>query len=184
MALGETLPTPLRALAKTKPAVRASAIQELKHAPWFANKSESTHEDSIRAVVNEDDFDALTTAAALVRLIEESHPLAGDLVDPLSEGGILGTGGVLLRKALPRPSRVTHRATQGIQRKTPRGRQAETGLRCPIPGCNMRFAIGRVGWDAHVGSARKHPEWHPRVKAPRRRRELFREEFPTWPDDS
>ena len=45
---------------------------------------------------SEDDFDALLTAAALLRLVAEGRPLSCELVDPAVEGGILGTGGVSL----------------------------------------------------------------------------------------
>ncbi len=55
-----------------------------------------------------------------------------------------------------------------------------TGHRCPIPGCNMSFKIGRLGWDAHVGAKRKHANWHPGVQDSERRKALFKAEFAHW----
>ena len=56
------------------------------------------------AEVDEDPFDALMACAALVRLMAEGRPLSCPLVDPVAEGGILGTGDVSLA-ARPRPPR-------------------------------------------------------------------------------
>ena len=36
--------------------------------------------------------------------------------------------------------------------------------KCPIKGCKFTFAQGRLGWDAHVGSLKNHPDYHPRIK--------------------
>ena len=51
-------------------------------------------------VMDEDDFDACVTAAALLRCILEGAPLCpAQLQSPASEGGMLGTGSVNLRFA-------------------------------------------------------------------------------------
>lgn len=99
-ATAETLPTPPRALAKTKPAVRARALRALADAAWV-RRHRVALADLDAAAASEDDFDALMTAAALVRLLAEGRPLADTLVDPAHEGGILGTGGI----AWPPPRR-------------------------------------------------------------------------------
>jgi hypothetical protein len=53
----------------------------------------------------------LFQAAANVRLIESSTPLSSSLVDARWEGGILGTGGVVLE-----PPRVGRRAAPSKRR--------------------------------------------------------------------
>ena len=51
---------------------------------------------------------------------------------------------------------------------------------CPIPGCQKVFNDSRGGWDAHVASPKKHPEWHPKIDDPYERKARFRAEFPSW----
>jgi hypothetical protein len=49
-----------------------------------------------RAEAGEDDFNAVMQAAALVRMLDSGIPLSSHLADPTWEGGILGTGGLVL----------------------------------------------------------------------------------------
>ena len=51
---------------------------------------------------------------------------------------------------------------------------------CPIPGCQKVFNGSRGGWDAHVASPKKHPEWHPEIDAPYERKARFGAKFPDW----
>ena len=48
---------------------------------------------------------------------------------------------------------------------------------CPIPGCSKIFRNSRGGWDTHVGSLRKHPDWHPDVSNPEERKRIFKAEY-------
>ena len=48
---------------------------------------------------------------------------------------------------------------------------------CPIPGCSKIFRRSRGGWDAHVGSLRIHPDWHPDVSNPEERKWIFKAEY-------
>lgn len=89
VALADRLPAPPRALAKTRRDVRAEALGRLDRASW--PREHGVDLGSLAAArASEDDFDALLTAAALVRLAVEGRPLSGELVDPCAEGGILG----------------------------------------------------------------------------------------------
>ncbi len=100
-ALAASLPAPPRALGKTRREVRRATLAALQEADWV--RSRRIQLGSLAAAeASEDDFDALLTAAALVRCIAEGQPLSGELVDPAVEGGILGTGTVLL----PGPPRL------------------------------------------------------------------------------
>ena len=51
---------------------------------------------------------------------------------------------------------------------------------CPIPGCQKVFNGSRGGWDAHIASPKKHPEWHPEIDDPRDRKARFKTEFSSW----
>ena len=50
-------------------------------------------------------------------------------------------------------------------------------FRCPIPGCDKTYEHTRGGWDAHVGSLRAHPLWHPELASAEERKLRFKEEF-------
>lgn len=170
VALSEQLPAALRPIAKTKAPARAAALDELQQAAWLRTADVSL-EDLGPAYANEDDFDALMTAAALMRLVAESRPLADQFVDAHAEGGMLGTSGIdfdLKRESRPRTRRPAAR------------REPRQGLRCPIVGCTKVFASGRGGWDSHVASLAKHRSWHPGVPDGDRRKALFREAFQAW----
>lgn len=49
---------------------------------------------------------------------------------------------------------------------------------CPI--CRYRFSTGILGWDKHVGTFDKHPDWHPELKLPAERQAVFAAEFPEF----
>ncbi|MHB8879721.1 MAG: hypothetical protein ACYC8T_39035, partial [Myxococcaceae bacterium] len=101
-ALSHVLPARPRALAKTQRPVRATAVRDLAAMPWVAQRGVRLS-DQERAIDNEDDFDAMMTAAALLRVHLEGYPVSDpSLDDPVAEGGILCTGtldfGLNLRK--------------------------------------------------------------------------------------
>lgn len=99
IALADALPCRPVALAKRDPAVRRRALEALGGASWTSGCA--FEPDGLAAArASEDDFDALLQAAALVRLVDAGCSLASFLVDPIWEGGILGTGGLML--AAPR----------------------------------------------------------------------------------
>ncbi|HSP73170.1 MAG TPA: DUF429 domain-containing protein, partial [Gaiellaceae bacterium] len=87
-ALSPSLPARPRSLAKTKEDVRRSALAALRDADWVRDRHvRIRHADA--AERSEDDFDALLTAAALLRLLLEGRPLYTTDPDPVAEGGIL-----------------------------------------------------------------------------------------------
>ncbi len=90
IALATTLPTPLLPLAKTKSDVRRQAISRLSGSEWPVRLGVRI-DDTDAALGNEDDFDALLSAAALTRLFLEKAPFdSADSIDPVAEGGVLG----------------------------------------------------------------------------------------------
>lgn len=175
IALAETLPAPLLALAKTQQGTRYHAVHGLLESDWVAAADVSIL-DSETAIANEDDFDALISAAALLRLVLAKAPL-GSLgpEDPVAEGGVLGSASVLPTSrrspggmhAVPGPARL-------------RAAPVAKAYPCPIPGCSHVFRNGRGGWDAHVAALQRHPDWRPEVTDPVRRKQLFRREFAAW----
>ena len=126
IALAEAWPTRPTAIAKTRKEQRVRALRALARASWIA-KSDVSLPDLAAARASEDDFDALLTAAALVRHFAERRPLSCWLVDPLLEGGILGTGLLALGER-PRPSRRAGR----VARATP-GHSGRRGSRRDRP---------------------------------------------------
>jgi hypothetical protein len=95
-ALVDEAPRARMSLAKTNGDTRARALVCLTRSKWSA-ASAIKFEDLDRASTNEDDFDALMTAAALLRCVVEGLPLwASPIHLPLIEGAILGTGSVAL----------------------------------------------------------------------------------------
>jgi mutator protein MutT len=177
VALAKTLPANLLRLSKTNAAERQIRLKELSEAAWLKEAGVEIS-DIEWAQRSEDDFDALMQATALVRLISSAVPISSVIVDPIWEGGILGTGGLTPRHP-------------GLSRSTPRRRRhspmgvdpkAASLKRCPIDGCRKVFQSGRLGWDAHVGSLRRHPDWEPTLLLPKERRDVFRKQFPDWFD--
>lgn len=95
VALAERLPGPMLQISRTTRGERMRRLDELRGMPWFRVVSVEPG-DLEAAAAGDDDFDALMQAAAFVRLVETSTALSSSLVDARWEGGILGTGGVVL----------------------------------------------------------------------------------------
>ena len=91
VALAPSCPAKPLSIGKTKEEPRRQALRALARAGWIA-KSDVSLPDLSAARASEDDFDALLTAAALVRHFVECQPLSCWLVDPLVEGGSSGRG--------------------------------------------------------------------------------------------
>lgn len=90
IALADELPAPLVAISKTREAARETALERLSGADWVARHRVALQDLDV-ARRNEDDFDALLSAAALMRLVLERAPLEGpEWVDSTTEGGVVG----------------------------------------------------------------------------------------------
>lgn len=175
IALAPSLPAPLRTIAKTQSGPREDALKDLLEAEWVVHRG-VTLLDTDMAAESEDHFDALISAVALLRLFLERAPLEShDTVDPVSEGGVLGAAsldGSTQRSA--RPKRTEQSKTVAIDDKTTRS------YPCPIQGCSHVFLNTRGGWDAHVASVRRHPNWHPEELNAASRKLIFKREFAEW----
>jgi hypothetical protein len=88
-ALSAELPAKPRTLFKTQQRTRTAEVINLQASPWLADFGVSLS-DLSAAVASEDDFDALMTVAALLRLTLAGQPLTHSTPDCVSEGGILG----------------------------------------------------------------------------------------------
>jgi hypothetical protein len=122
LALEPELPAALMPLGKGSASVRARAVASLEAASWTR-----THAVSIRnlelAREDEDHFDAMISAAALLRCVLEGHPLDEARCDTV-EGGILGLPSVRLdgarsdafRPARPTPTRPAPRSSPSSPR--------------------------------------------------------------------
>ena len=174
IALSESLPAPLYPVAKTKQTARQNALETLRKAAWIS-REQITIEDIQAAIANEDDFDALISAAALTRLFIEKAPLedANDS-DSKVEGDVLGTA------SLSGKTGYAERPRKSLASTGQHATLAGQALPCPLPGCLHVFARGRSGWDAHVASVNAHPDWHPEVLDAVRRKKIFRREFSDW----
>jgi hypothetical protein len=94
IALAKTLPATLTALPKTRVRARQGALGGLLASTWVAREG-VMFEDLDAAVKSEDDFDALMSAAALMRLHLEGAPIESPgTVDAVAEGGVLGAASV------------------------------------------------------------------------------------------
>lgn len=100
VALASVLPAAPERLAKTRPAARRHALARLRAAPW-RRAAGVAMVDTGRAAACEDAFDALLSAAALVRLLAEERAPGGALVDARDEGGLAELGGVVAASAPP-----------------------------------------------------------------------------------
>jgi hypothetical protein len=87
-ALASQLPATPKSLAKTKRDVRVAAVAELESAKWVNDKG-ARIENAALAIEDDGDFDALLTAAALLRLTLAGRPLSTFATDAIAEGGIL-----------------------------------------------------------------------------------------------
>jgi hypothetical protein len=172
IALAKTLPTPLLSLGKTRQVSRQDSLKRLQESDWVAS-SQIAFQGLDAALSNEDDFDALFSAAALLRMVLQNSPLEDpEDVSSTIEGSVLGaasltTSAIRINGPHPKPSaRVTTKSSQA--------------RRCPISGCHHVFQNTCGGWDAHVASVARHPEWHPDVLGTTERKQLFKQEFPEW----
>jgi hypothetical protein len=94
IALAETLPANLTSIPKTRVQARQRALGGLLGSTWVAREG-VIFDDLDAAVKNEDDFDALMSAAALMRLHLEGAPMESPgTVDAVAEGGVLGAASV------------------------------------------------------------------------------------------
>ena len=175
ITLAKTLPAPLLSLAKTRHGSRQDALTRLQDSDWVAS-SQIMLQDLDAALSNEDDFDALFSAAALLRMVIENSPLECPEDASLTvEGSVLGaasltTSAIRLNSPPPKPSARAATKSTRLPKAYP----------CPIPGCHHVFHNSRSGWDAHVASVAHHPEWHPHVLNATERKQLFKRDFPDW----
>jgi hypothetical protein len=173
-------------LSKSRAETRHEAITCLLSRPWVRDGGVEIH-DPDDALANENQFDALVTAAGLLRLVIEGDPLSsGAFEDPFAEGRILGTGAINFDLPegdfVPDPykdgretlSRSLYCAEPSFRPGSP------AQFRCPISNCTKVFVGSRGGWDAHVGSFRMHPTWEPEIKDHRQRLSVFREQYPEF----
>ena len=176
IALAEFLPARLRSIAKTKETERRKAVAELMESDWLAREMVNIS-DLESALINEDDFDALFSAVALMRMFLENAPLESrETIDVISEGGVLGAA------SLTTPANREGKARRRISRTMSKSRpiQASITYPCPIPGCAYVCQQSRRGWDAHISSLSRHPHWHPEVLQEAERKMLFKQEFQEW----
>ena len=192
--LADELPAPHRVLvAKTKCEQRRAVCERIAHARWVESGRVDLgdlgplQDDTESA---EDAFDSHVTAAAVMRCILDDRPLvAPDWIDPVAEGSMLLAGPVD-----PAPPARWFRMPPSVQTQGPRRASPPaandtplpkgTEYRCPIPQCGKVFRESRSGWDAHVASLAKHRAWHPDVVDGKKRKDLFRQEYPGWFDRS
>jgi len=87
-ALAGELPALPRGLAKTKGDVRAAEVVALTQAEWV-QRGGVVIDDVQFAIADDGDFDALMTAAAILRLTLSALPLSTFGTDPIAEGAIL-----------------------------------------------------------------------------------------------
>ncbi|MGB5571424.1 MAG: hypothetical protein WBM81_19205 [Sedimenticolaceae bacterium] len=128
------------------------------------------------ALANEDDFDALISAAALTRIfLENARFESPDNTDDVAEGGVVGAA-----RLTAKVNRAAAKNSNKASVAKPRSDRLSKDYPCPIPGCKHVFLKSRRGWDAHVGSHARHPDWHPEVQDSSQRIILFRREFPDW----
>jgi hypothetical protein len=175
IALTESLPSPLVSIAKTRHHVREDTIAQLMGAEWVTGH-EVAIQDIRQAIANEDDFDALFSAAALLRIVLEDAPIENQIPEGLSiEGGVLGSASIQAGKQRTQPSR-----SREVE-KAPTGESNNTRqYPCPIRGCKHTFQNSRGGWDAHVASLKRHPNWNPEITAATQRKQLFKKDFADW----
>lgn len=192
-ALAERLPTERTNVAKTKQEQRTRACNLLAQAAWVTAFDVDIG-DLQNARQTEDDFDALFTAAAVLRCYLESTPVVDpDWIDATAEGSMLLAGPVdpsRKSKALlgTAPTQVIlNLAPTSIPKKvgdSRRPRQSRAARRteypCPVPGCAKVFSGSRSGWDAHIEYLHIHPNWYPEVSDRKERKALFRRQHADW----
>jgi hypothetical protein len=117
-------------------------------------------------------------------------------VESWDETAIRERGAALLDRAYALWPRPATEASQSVPSYATLGRQVMAsevdesapkepgGLACPIEGCNYMYGSSLAGWDGHVGSLKRHPQWHPELVEPKARRRAFKAEFAGFlPDD-
>ena len=176
-------------LSKTHKEARHEAINHLLCRPWITDNL-VTVRDTDDALADENQFDALVTAAGLLRLLLEGEALSSRAFeDPVAEGGILGTG--TINFDLPEvdfaPAGINSDRSPAAQRHLRAARPNPAAMpflsyRCPIPGCSKVFTGSRGGWDGHVGALRMHPNWHPHITGHGDRLKAFRTAYPDFFD--
>jgi hypothetical protein len=158
-------------LAKNKFNVRRTAIDQLAGAGWVREHAVRLG-DLEPALDSADAFDALLTAAALLRCTLEETPFSRANLEDAVEGGILGCGSILFQaRSDPQPRGSAH---------APPRTEPVRPHPCPIPDCPHVYAGSRGGWDAHVASRRGHQAWHPELTDPEHRKQQFRREYPEF----
>lgn len=70
------------------------------------------------------------------------------------------------------------------ERRPASNRTQGRNFACPIQACTKVFQNSRGGWDGHVGSLAKHPDWHAELTNASERRERFLVEFPGFFNDA
>jgi hypothetical protein len=174
IALAGRLPAVMRRLSKTAAGTRADTLSELREAAWVG-RERVVLADLDAAADCEDNFDALLSAAALLRLFLEDR--LGDMpaaAEARVEGGVLGAASLQ-----PGGQRAPARRSRQPTRRA--GAVAVAGFHsCPIPGCGYVFRKGRSGWDAHVASPRRHPAWHSEIEDSDSRKSIFKQEYADW----
>lgn len=172
VALAEELPCRRLLVAKTRVEARRRYCDRLLEAAWIkAHRVDLGDVEAARA--SEDEFDSWITAVAVLRCLVAGHALlAPEWTDARFEGGMLLSGVVQWNES-------AHRVlVPGARRRG--GRRTARAYPCPIDGCEHVFRGSRGGWDAHVASLRRHPDWAPEVAVPRERKALFRSVFRRW----
>ncbi len=195
IALSENLPAGLTAIAKTKDIPRAQATDYLLTRNWL-KKTGIVINDMELAYDNEDDFDAMISAVALLRLHLENASFETLFPEnQLFEGGVLGSTNLtdnpadtpMLPKIEQKISKSTPSKVSRLKGSTSSDKPSSISLTtetrtysCPIPGCNHLFKNSRGGWDAHIASLKRHPDWHPDITDEHERKKRFKATFPEW----
>ncbi len=94
IVLSDSLPCPLMSIAKTRQHAREDALARLMQTDWLETHKVQI-QDAEPAIANEDDFDALVSAAALLRLVMDKAPVESLVPQGLTvEGGVLGSASI------------------------------------------------------------------------------------------
>lgn len=184
-ALNDSLNTHTINIPKTEDESRKLACWLLERAKWIVDqKIEISDLGSARG--NEDDFDALFTASAVLRcIVEDTDIVDPGWIDPKSEGAMLLAGPVnpcsrtrMFKSWVKHQKIDINQFYSAIENGTPTNEEREYS--CPIPGCQKVFRGSRSGWDAHIASPRKHPAWNQEVSDGEERKNLFKREYIDW----
>ena len=131
----------------------------------------------------EDRFDAVVGLFGMLDVVLGNRP-SGEPDDDTTriEGWILGQPSVGGKEAggdrAFRDQSVTARRSMLPTKESSVTHSA--AFPCPIRGCTHVFRNTRGGWDAHVASQRRHPEWHSELTDPEGRKRKFKDEYGDW----